>query len=149
MIAVSAGAASAENDPFIGKWLLDREHSHYETGEPLQDMVITIEPAGEGFHYLSETAFKSGEHVKVQYDAQYDGHLAMVSGDNGVLAPVAVTRIDYKTVEAQYKRGFKVVAIARRVVSDDGSSMTITTIAKDPKDGKETTLNVAVFDRIR
>jgi hypothetical protein len=144
---VIGAADAADDDPFVGKWVLDREHSIYKAGVPPEDMVITMETTDKGLHYDSETTFPNGAHAKAEYTAQYGGRLAMVTGDNRVLPLVALRRPDAKTVEAFYKREFKVVAIARRVVSDDGSIMTITTVSND-RDNKETTLNVAVFDKV-
>jgi hypothetical protein len=89
MIA-TAGAALAADDPFIGKWLLDRDHSKYQSGDVPQSMTITMEAADQGVHYRSETTFNNGGHTASEYTASYDGTLATVVGPGGVFPPVSL-----------------------------------------------------------
>ena len=69
----------------------------------------------------------------------------MVSGPAGLSAPVALKRLDSRTIEASYIRGLTVVATSRRMVSADGRIMKITTVSS-ATDGRSYT-NVAVFKR--
>ena len=45
-----------------------------------------------------------------EYNAGYDERLTTMRQDGGVSAPVSLKRIDAKTAEAHYERGFKTVA---------------------------------------
>jgi hypothetical protein len=146
LMMISGGMVRAADDPFVGKWFLDREHSHYESGDIPERMTIAMEATENGVHYRSETTYENGKRASSEYTAGYDGHLQMVVGDLGPMAPVSLKRIDANTVEASYTRAFQVVATARRVVSPDGSTMTITTESND-KIGKTIT-NVSVFRKV-
>jgi hypothetical protein len=110
-----------------------------------EQMVIVMTATADGIHYRSEIKHAGGKTSVTEYTAGYEGSLSMVSGPAGVMAPVALKRLDARTVEASYVRGLKVVATSRRIASPDGKSMTVTTISSGP-DGQPYT-NVAVFKR--
>ena len=57
----------------------------------------------------------------------------------------SLKRIDAHTSELTRKKGGKVVQTARRVISTDGKTMTITTTGVDDK--SRTVDNVAVYDK--
>jgi hypothetical protein len=143
---MTTGVALAADDPFIGKWQLDRAHSKYESGDAPQSMTISMEATDQGVHYRSETTFSNGRHSTTEYTANYDEQLTTVQQDGGLSAPVSLKRIDARTVEAQYERGLKTLAISRREVSSDGQTMTVTTTATT-KEGK-TMVNVVVFHKL-
>ncbi len=147
MIAMAVDFAMAADDPFLGKWQLDPGHSIYESGKPPQSMRITMEAGDQGIHYHSETTFSNGRHSVTEYTANYDGRLTTVQQDGGLSAPVSLKRIDANTVEATYERGFRTIATSKRVVSNDGNTMTITTV-ETPKEGKTNT-NVSLFHRVQ
>jgi surface antigen len=133
--------ALATSDPFIGTWVLDPQRSRYESAEVPRHMEIVMSPAGEGIHYWSQTTLSDGRIVSSEYTADYEGRLAVVVSAAGIMAPVSLRRVDDRTVECSYIKGIRVVASSRRVISADGSTMTITTV-----DGTTGT-NVAVFNR--
>lgn len=140
------GVAFAASDPFAGRWDMDPQRSRYESGEVPRHMVIVMSPTSGGIHYRSDTTLSNGNRVSSEYTADYDGGLAMVLGTAGVMAPVSLRRIDERTIECAYMKGSRVVATSRRVISEDGSTMTISTVSP-AKDGTTTGTNVAVFDR--
>jgi hypothetical protein len=135
------GVALAASDPFVGTWVLDPQRSRYELAEVPRHMVIVMSPAGEGIHYRSQTTLSDGRLVSSEYTAGYEGGLAIVVGTAGIMAPVSLRRVDDRTVDCSYMKGIRVVATSRRVISANGSTMTITTV-----DGT-TGMNVAVFNR--
>jgi hypothetical protein len=133
-------------DPFAGTWKLNVQKSRYPRGLCPKSMVIVMEPAGDGVHYRSETAYANGNTTSAEYTADYKGKEAIVMGYTGLLLPVSLKRLDAYTVVANYKRGVQVVARSRRVVSRDGHMMTITTTSPD-KSGKDVT-SVGVYDKV-
>jgi hypothetical protein len=143
-LAVSLFAGAA--DPFVGRWKLNVHKSKYAPGECPKSMVIEMETAGAGIRYRSETEYANGRKTKAQYSADYNGVEVIVTGSNGLLAPVSLKRIDSNTVVASYVRALQVIATSRRVVSKGGRMMTITTVSKD-KDGNTVT-NVGVYERV-
>lgn len=141
----SAAAVTAEVDPFVGTWVLDRQQSRYEADAVPERMVIVMTATAQGVHYRSDARYAEGRSAVSEYTAEYDGMLAMVFGSAGILAPVSLKRIDANTVEASYFLGLRVVASARRVVSREGRALTITTTSRDAAGQSRT--NVAVFER--
>ena len=138
--------ANPDGDPFIGTWSMNTAASTYAAQDMPQSMVIVMQAAPGGIHYRSETIRRDRRVAIAEYTAGYDGHLAMVTGDAGIPAPVALKRIDRNTVEASYVRGFQKVASSRRVVSPDGDVMTVTTTSQR-EDGSEA-VNVGVYRRL-
>ena len=139
------GMVFAASDPFVGTWVMDPQRSRYESGDLPRHMVIVMSPTARGIHYRSDTTLSNGNRVSSEYNADYDGGLAMVVGTAGVMAPVSLKRVDERTIECSYMKGIRVVATSRRVISEVGSTMTISTVSP-AKDGTTGT-NVAVFDR--
>ncbi|HXJ91216.1 MAG TPA: hypothetical protein VMS18_30695 [Candidatus Binatia bacterium] len=134
--------AGASDDPFIGKWILDPQHSSYPAGNPPKRMVIEMEPATRGIRYHSDTTYANGHTTHTEYTADYDGRQVLVWGTYGLMLPVSLKRIDSHTVIASYFKSFQVVATSRRVVSRDGRRMTITTTSKDRSGRKVTTIGI-------
>ena len=85
--ALAEPAALGAPDPFLGEWVLDRSRSHYETELPMR-MVIVMTATAQGVHYRSESTSPSGRVSASEYTADYDGQLAMVTSDVGMMAPV-------------------------------------------------------------
>ena len=139
-VLISPALVHASPDPFVGKWSLDVSRSRYPAGTCPKSMTIEMRQAGNGITYQSSTAYKNGAAIHAEYTAGYDGKQAMVKTERGFLLPVTLNRIDARTVEASYSRGFQVVATCRRVLSSDGRTMKITTISKDATGRNVTTV---------
>jgi hypothetical protein len=129
-LAILVTSAMASTDPFVGKWVLDVRRSEYPAGSCPKSMVIEMEAVGRGVRYRSDATFANGGTIHSEYTADYDGNQALVMGARGMLLPVFLKRIDSHTVVASYTKALMVVATSRRVVSEDGRHMTITTISK-------------------
>ncbi|WP_139285064.1 hypothetical protein [Terriglobus roseus] len=97
-----------------------------------------------GVHYHSHTQPMAGEPFDVDYTADYDGKPAMVTGSKSILLPVSLQR-DGAAVIATYRNAFQVAATSKRTLSDDGRTMTITTISSDSTGVSVT--NVGVYRR--
>jgi hypothetical protein len=130
-VLITPAFVRASPDPFEGKWSLDVRSSIYPAGTCPKSMTIEMRQVGKGIWYKSGTTYRNGATVHAEYTADYDGKQAMVRTERGFLLPVTIKRIDARTVEATYSRGFQVVATSRRVLSPDGKTMRITTISKD------------------
>ena len=130
-------------DPFLGKWNFDARGSKYSAGSYPRQMTIEMRRAVHGVHYHSETQLTNGRLVSADYTADYDGKPVIVIGAKGMLLPVSLKRTGPNIVVATYSSGFQIVATSRRVVSTDGSVMTITTTSQDAS-GKTVT-NVGLY----
>lgn len=127
-IAVLAlSAARADEGSFIGTWNLDVPQSQYGKDDLPRESQLRFEPVTDGVRYSSRTTFRDGAILTAEYTADYEGHLAMVYGARGFLAPVSLKRIDAHTLQADYCRGLRTVATSRSVLSADGGTLTVTT----------------------
>jgi hypothetical protein len=148
VVCVAIGAvlfainAFASTDPFVGKWKLDVKHSTYPGNTCPETMTIEMRAAEHGIWYHSDAIYKNGGEIHAQYNAEYGGRQVVVMSAKGMLLPVSLKRIDSRTVVASYTRGFQIVATSRRVVSADGSKMTITTTSHDQTGKGVTTIGV-------
>lgn len=132
-------------DPFLGKWILDAKHSKYLPGFCPKQMIIEMTAAEHGVHYHSETLMLNGNSFSADYTADYDEKPVVVAGAKGVLLPVSLKRIGPNVVLATYVSGLQVRATSRRVLSRDGTVMTVTTASQDGE-GRAVT-NVSVYKR--
>jgi hypothetical protein len=142
LAAFLAANATASEDPFVGKWVLDVERSEYPAGSCPKTMVIEMETVGRGVRYTSDAVYANGRTAHSEYTADYDGNQAIVVGTRGMMLPVFLKRIDSNTVVASYTRSLQVVATSRRVISDNKRFMTVTTTAKDASGKSVTTIGV-------
>ena len=145
LACTSAGIGAQAADPFAGTWVLNIGKSSYPPGTCPKSMVIQMDTLENGIRYLSTTVYANDAVSHAQYEAKYDGKEVLVQGSRGLLLPVSLKRLDSNTVLATYKRGFKVEATSRRVVSNETRTMTITTSFSD-KDGKLVT-TIGVYDK--
>jgi hypothetical protein len=127
ILMLKASLTFAADDPFVGTWTMNLGASKYPALELPRKMVIVMRETPEGVAYRSVSKHQDGHTTTAEYVADYSGHLALVVGNAGLMAPVSVRRIDSHTVEASYMRGFKAAAVSRRVVSENGLILTITT----------------------
>jgi hypothetical protein len=133
------------SDPFVGKWTLNIQRSKYPPGTCPKRMVIEMQPAGHCVRYHSETTLANGSSTYSDYTADYNGKQAIVMGAHGMRLPVSLKRANSNTVVASYTKSLQVVATSRRVVSQDGRIMTITTTSQD-RSGKPVS-SVGIYER--
>ena len=146
MIAVLAlPAARAGEDSFVGTWNLDVQQSQYRKDDLPREAQLRFETIAEGVHYTSRTTFQDGAVLTAEYTADYEGHLAMVYGTRGFLAPVSLKRIDAHTLQADYQRGLRTVASSRIVLSADAGTLTVTTTSMT-REGKSN-VHLGVYRR--
>jgi hypothetical protein len=144
---LASAMASASTDPFVGRWVLNPQHSKYPAGTCPKSMIIEMESVGKGVRYSSDTTYANGSTTHAQYAADYDGKQSLVTGSRGMLLPVFLKRPNSHTVIASYTKALQIVATSRRVVSKDGQRMTITTISKNQL-GKDVT-TVGLYEKQR
>ena len=148
VLSIVAGTVLAgnETDPFDGTWGLDRSQSHYDSGDPPREMTIIIATDGARVHYRSQAVEPDGRRTDCEYRAEYDGIPVSVTGNSGLMVPVALRRLGPRTVDATYMRAFRVVASSRREIDPTGTVMTVTTQSTDALE--RTLTNIGVYRRI-
>jgi hypothetical protein len=108
---------------FVGIWELQPEHSYFEQGEPLQSCTYSVAFDGEQLHFHIIWTTADGQKMQQIIDTIPDGVERPFPGSMTVDA-ACFTLVDSNTLDSTAKSGGKVVATTRRVLSEDGESMT-------------------------
>jgi hypothetical protein len=128
-------------DPLVGTWKMRAE---MKDGKPVSSYTIIFEPLPNGEKRRSFGVNAQGQKTASSYTAYCDGKDYPITGNPGV-DMVEVRCIDSHTRDRINKKGGKVLSTARRVVSADGKTMTVTTTRPGP-DGKPV-VSQTVYDR--
>ena len=142
--AVGAFPAASEDDLVLGTWILNVEKSSYDPGPPPRSQTRTYEKVPEGIKATIITVDPKGQSVTARYTAQYDSLEYPLTGSATVDA-IALKRVNAYTAEATLTHARKLIGTARRVISEDGKTMTITFRGTD-ENGRRVT-NVAVYEK--
>jgi len=123
-VAGQSRGDSNEDKLLLGTWKLNLAKSKYKTGVPPLNQVRTYEPSGEGVKATVITTYANGRSTTVEYVANYDSVEYPVTG-----APdadtIALKKVAPRTAEAVLSHAGQVMATVRRVISEDGKTMTI------------------------
>ena len=122
-----AGQSRGEIDEdrmLLGTWKLNVVKSKYKAGVPPQNQIRIYEPSGQGVKVTVKTTYANGRSTTVEYVADYDSVEYPVTG-----APdadtIALKKVAPRTAEAVISHAGQVMATVRRVISEDGKTMTI------------------------
>ena len=119
--------------------------SKYSPGPAPQSLTVKVEASGQGEKVSTESVNADGTRGATGYTANFDGKDYPLTGSVVGADMVSLKRIDARTTERTDKKGAKVIQTLRRVVSQDGKTMTVTTKGTNPQG--QAMNNVAVFDR--
>jgi hypothetical protein len=145
LFGASFGASSTwAADASVGTWKLNVAKSTFRPGPPPAAETRIYQSQPEGVKTTVTTTWADRKTTTVEYPANYDGKDYPVSGSRDIDA-VALTRMDDFTSAATLKHAGKEIGVARRVVSPDRKTMTIT--YKGINSIGDKVDNVAVYDR--
>ena len=132
--------AQPPDDRLLGTWRLDVAKSKYVPGPPplSETRIYSKEPGG--LKGVIQRRLADGREETIEYGADFD-HEYPVSGTKTYDA-VKFKRIDALTAEAVLSHAGRVFGTARRTVSEDGRTMTIT-FRRD--EGRDVVRNVAIY----
>ena len=116
--------AQTKDDPFIGRWVLDRAKSEFSGAVPERRVTI-FELTPAGIKHITETVIANGSTDRIEYTAKYDEKDVPIS--NSFLWQVSLKRSDSRTIVRSGKVMGMVVETSTRSVSADGQTLTITT----------------------
>jgi hypothetical protein len=139
-VASSIWAADAS----VGTWKLNVAKSTFRPGPPPVSEIRVYKAEANGVKTTVKTMWADRTSTAVEYPANYDGKDYPVSGSRDVDA-VVLTRMDDFTSAATLKHFGKEIGVARRVVSPDGKTMTIS--YKGINTRGDQVDNVAVYDK--
>lgn len=131
-------------DASIGTWSLNVAKSTYKPGPPPVAETRIYQAQPKGVRTTVKTTWADRLTTTVEYPANYDGKDYPVEGSRDVDV-VALTRMDDFTSAATLKHAGREIGVARRVVSRDGKTMTIS--YKGINTRGDQVDNVAVYDR--
>ena len=131
-------------DPTIGTWKLNPSKSAYVPGPKPKTATITYEETADGIKRTGQSTDAEGKTTSFEYTAKYHGKDYPVTGTD-LYDTISIKRINDHTVESTLKKSGKVTSRARRVVSKDGKTMTLTINGTDAKGEKMQ--NLAVYDK--
>jgi hypothetical protein len=121
---LAQSAPKAETDRLVGKWVLDPSKSTYKPGPgPVRD-VRTYARGPNGLVGTIQRTFRDGRSQQIEYIAEYDREYPVTGTDE--YDHLLLKRVDEFTAEAVLTHADKVYGNARRRISPDGKTMTIT-----------------------
>ena len=123
VVASQASAGSAA-DPVLGIWHLNVAKSKYSPGPAPKSQSRTYEANKDGVKTTIRTVYADGNTASIQYVAAYDGMEYPLTGSVDSDA-IALKRFDLYTAESTLMHGTVVMGTARRVISKDGKTMTM------------------------
>ena len=112
-------------DPVVGTWTLNLAKSRFSPGPAPKEETRVYEAQGEGIKVTVRTVAADGHSTTVLISANYDGKDYPVTGSSAYDA-IELKKITDQIAEATLMHAGRTVATARREISDDGRTMTIT-----------------------
>ena len=145
VLGACAGARSGQAvDPRIGTWKLNVAKSQFNPGPPQQSLTVRVQPSGQGETVSTEGVNADGSRAATQYTANFDGKDYPLTGSQ-VADTVSLKRVDPQITERTDKKAGAVAQTLRRVVSQDGKTMTVTVKGKNAQ-GQDVN-NTLVFEK--
>jgi hypothetical protein len=145
LAAVLLGAALSVRaaDPLIGTWKLDVSKSIFNPGPaPKSQIRAYQEVPGGGTKLTLTTIDVEGTSQSIDLPATADGKNYPITG-LGQADTVMLTQLTDRTAEAKLKHGDVVIGTAKRELSPDGKTLTITYTGIDREGGQVS--NIAVY----
>jgi hypothetical protein len=138
-----AQSSGNEQDPLFGTWRLDLSKSKYMPGPPPRSETRTYTRDAAGVKGRIDRHYADGRREVIDYRADAD-HDSPVSGTQSYDA-IRFKRVDRYTTEAVLSHAGRVWGTARRVLSEDGGTLTIMFRRFEPGDMVS---NVAVYSKV-
>jgi len=144
LIGPLAWAAEPAADVAAGTWKLNVVKSTFGSESPPKAETRTYTPTPKGMHIVIVTEHADGKKETNEVTLTYDGKTHPLAG-NPNYDSASAKRVSANEIQADLIRQGKVVGALRRLVSDDGKTMTINVKTTKPDGTTETGL--AVYDR--
>jgi hypothetical protein len=132
-----------DQDLVLGAWELDLTRSTFSPGPAPRSEIRSYQEEHEGIKAEILTVNADGSKVHMEYMASFNDVLAVVTGSQQTDA-IRMRRIDAYTAESRLSYQGQPVGVARREVSRDGQTLTITLDRSAPTAAH----NVEVYRRV-
>jgi len=117
-------------DGFMGTWKLNEAKSKVPEMAPKNNTVV-YEAAGDAVKVTVDGTDGAGKPTHNEWTGKFDGKDYPLTGDSSADTR-SYKKIDDRTTELTNKKGGKVSATGRIVISADGKSRTVTVSGTDP-----------------
>jgi hypothetical protein len=115
---------TAEQDLLIGSWQLDLVKSRYTPGPPPRSELRIYVRDKEGMKGTIRRRRDDGREEVIEYRADFDREYPVMG--TAAYDTIRLKRIDARTAEAVLSHAGRVFGTARRAISEDGRTLTIT-----------------------
>jgi len=132
-------ASTTEQDLLLGTWQLDLSRSKYKPGPPPRGETRTYAHDDKGLKGTIRRLHADGREEVIEYRADFD-HEYPVAGTEAY-DTIKLTRINARTAQAVLSHAGRAFGTARRVVSEDGQTLTI----EFRREGNTAVNNVALY----
>ncbi len=143
--AAGQSAAPAGEDPILGTWTLSVAKSRYSPGPAPKSQTRIYEADRDGMKATITTVEADRRSTVIQYTADYNRLEYRITGSTD-FDTIALQRINAYTSEATLMHAGKEVGMARRVISMDGRTLTIT-LRMTNSQGQTVVNNVEVLEK--
>jgi hypothetical protein len=133
------GQKEAPADPIIGAWRLDVSKSKFTPGPGPKSETRVYRDTGKGIAAVITRTHRDGRIETIEYGANQDSVNHVIGTPD--YDSVTLKRVDAYTSEATLSHAGKLFGTARRVIAEDGRTMTITF----KQDGDRPITNVSVY----
>ena len=131
-------------DPVVGTWKLNVSKSKFSPGPAPKESTRVYEARPEGIKVTVKTVQADGSAFTILITENYDGKDYPVVGSPDY-DTVELKKVNEQVAEATLMHGHILVAHAKREISADGKTMTIT--YRESPDRNHPVDNLAVYDR--
>jgi hypothetical protein len=131
-------------DAVLGAWELDLSRSSFSPGPPPRSEIRSYQEGHEGIKAEILTVNADGSRVHMEYVAGFNDIVAVVTGSQQTDS-IRMRMVDENTAESRLSYQGQPVGVARRTVSADGQTLTISLDRSAPT----AVHNVEVYRRVR
>jgi len=121
--ASPAFGQAKSNNPFVGKWMLDPDHSQFAPGPGPTHREMKFEMKGGSLHHVTDTTGNNGGISEIEYTAKFDGSDYPILGTG--LDTVSLKHPDASTIERSGKVSGMPSETCTMKVSSDGKTLTM------------------------
>ena len=138
-----AAAACLASDAQMGTWKLNEAKSTFPPGAT-KNQTVVYQAVGDDIKVTIEGTTADGKSVHIEWTGKFDGKFYPLTGDPNN-DERSYKQVNGRTLEGISRKGGKVTATTRIVVSADGKSRTVTSTGVNSKGVKVNA--VAVYDK--
>jgi hypothetical protein len=143
-LLAGAQTPTPPDERVFGTWRLNSAKSKFTPGPAYRTQTRVYERRDKGIKATIKTTYSDGHSTDIEYAAEYDSVEYPVTG-SPEYDSIRLRKVDNFTSEAVLGHAGKVFATARRVISEDGKTLTIM-YQTDPSTGSRIN-NVMVYDK--